>query len=166
MNDSLSELVIKIPHSKLVPEIFTLISDYAQSGLLLPLTKKQISERINSFYTAFLDDNLVACVALRNFGNKLFEVRSLAVHKNYSNRGIGSKIVAHLINDIVSKVDDPEIFALTYQVSFFQKLGFYIVNKDIFPQKIWSDCSNCPKFSHCDETAVLFNNKSSLKKYL
>jgi amino-acid N-acetyltransferase len=166
MNDSLSEVIIKTPATELIPEIFDLIGEYAESGLLLPLTKEQIKERINSFYVAFLDNNLVACVAFRNFGDKLFEIRSLAVNPNYSKRGIGSKIVAYILNDILGKVDHPEIFALTYQVSFFKKLGFDVVDKDIFPQKIWSDCSNCPKFSHCDETAVLFKSKSSIKKYL
>ena len=47
------------------------------------------------------------------------------------------------------------VFALTYRANFFCRLGFRIVSKELFPQKIWSDCSVCPKKDRCDETAVL-----------
>ena len=48
-----------------------------------------------------------------------------------------------------------KIFALTYRDNFFCNLGFRIVEKDMFPEKIWSDCVLCPKQNCCDEIAVL-----------
>ena len=47
------------------------------------------------------------------------------------------------------------VFALTYQEKFFRHLGFRIVDKSLFPEKIWSDCAVCPKKDRCDEIAVL-----------
>jgi len=45
--------------------------------------------------------------------------------------------------------------ALTYAVSFFVRNGFEVVDKEIFPEKVWTDCMNCPKRNACDEIAVM-----------
>ncbi|MNJ66666.1 acetyltransferase [compost metagenome] len=44
--------------------------------------------------------------------------------------------------------------ALTYEVSFFLKNNFTIVEKEIFPEKVWTDCVHCSKQHACDEIAV------------
>ncbi len=48
------------------------------------------------------------------------------------------------------------VFALTYQVEFFTKLGFHEIEKSQLPHKIWADCLKCAKFPDCDETAVSY----------
>ena len=53
----------------------------------------------------------------------------------------------------------PRAFALTYQVAFFEKLGFRQIAKEELPHKIWSHCLNCPKFPDCDEVAVAIEVK-------
>jgi len=40
-------------------------------------------------------------------------------------------------------------------VEFFEKCGFAVTDKKVFPQKIWSDCIKCAKFPECDETAMI-----------
>ena len=35
--------------------------------------------------------------------------------------------------------------ALTYELRFFEKLGFELVAKEALPLKVWSDCVRCPK---------------------
>ena len=52
-------------------------------------------------------------------------------------------------------LDIHRLFALTYQLPFFNALGFSVVEKEVLPQKVWVDCVHCPKFPDCDETAVL-----------
>ena len=49
----------------------------------------------------------------------------------------------------------PRVMALTYEVRFFEKNGFEVVEKDIFPEKVWTDCVHCKKRHACDEIAVL-----------
>ena len=158
MNDTLDKknFTITRPECKDVKSIFQIISQYADAGLLLPMTEKQISERIDSFFIATYNNKVIACVALRDFGDNLYELRSLAVLKEFTGLGIGAKLVNEIINVTINKNfnNNIKLFALTYQVDFFKHLGFQVVNKDIFPQKIWSDCTNCPKFSNCDEVAV------------
>ena len=47
------------------------------------------------------------------------------------------------------------VFAFTYVVEFFQKVGFQVVERGTLPLKAWKDCVRCPKFQECDEVAVL-----------
>lgn len=49
----------------------------------------------------------------------------------------------------------PRVFALTYQESFFESLGFVQVDKAELPQKVWGECMDCPKFPNCDEVAMV-----------
>jgi amino-acid N-acetyltransferase len=54
------------------------------------------------------------------------------------------------------KIGFKKIFALTYKPLFFEKLGFYQIEKEVLPKKIWTDCLKCIKFPDCDELAVMF----------
>ena len=47
------------------------------------------------------------------------------------------------------------VFAFTYVVEFFGKVGFQPVERGMLPLKAWKDCLRCPKFQACDEVAVL-----------
>jgi amino-acid N-acetyltransferase len=47
------------------------------------------------------------------------------------------------------------VFAFTYVVEFFCKVGFEVVERGALPLKAWKDCVRCPKFQACDEVAVL-----------
>ena len=47
------------------------------------------------------------------------------------------------------------VFALTYQVRFFERLGFRVVSMDLLPEKVWRDCVNCPFLDNCNETAMI-----------
>ena len=45
--------------------------------------------------------------------------------------------------------------ALTYEVRFFNKNGYDVVEMNVLPEKVWGACINCHKFRNCDEIAVL-----------
>ena len=102
---------------------------------------------------------VAACGALRDFGNNLNEIRSLAVRRDLAGQGIGSRLVKALLEKAAERtgVGHGHVFALTYRVEFFKRLGFRVIDKYSFPPKIWSDCCVCPKKDHCDETAVVID---------
>ena len=87
------------------------------------------------------------------------EIRSLAVRRDLAGQGIGSRLVRALLAKAEERTGggNGHVFALTYRVAFFQRLGFRIVDKYTCPPKIWSDCCVCPKKDHCDETAVVID---------
>lgn len=141
-----------------VDAIFSLVELYTANGIVLRRSKEDILQHIGNFYVATLQNEPCACCAVRDFGNELLEVRSLVVDPAFQGRGIGKVMLKKIIADLLAQRENWRLFTLTLQVEFFRKLGFKEVNKELFPEKIWSDCSKCPKFNCCDETALLLTS--------
>ena len=138
-----------------VGPICDLLNEYAARQLLLKRTPEDVLEKLKNFRVGEINGEFACCLALRDFGDDLYEVRSLAVCEKYNNRGMGSQLVSGAVEQLRQLGRPVRVFALTYRANFFCRLGFRIVSKELFPQKIWSDCSVCPKKDCCDETAVL-----------
>jgi amino-acid N-acetyltransferase len=113
-----------------------------------------MSENIRDFSVAYDDGQLVGCGALHFYTPTTAEVRSLAVHPEAKQHGVGRAIVESLEREAVEN-DLEAIFAFTYVPGFFAKLGFEEVERGELPLKAWKDCLRCPKFQNCDEIAVL-----------
>jgi amino-acid N-acetyltransferase len=137
------------------PAIAHLVNHYAAKGMMLPKTLLAVYEYVRDFVVA-VDDNgaVLGCGALRVMWHDLAEVRSLAIDENCQRQGVGRRLVLALIDE-ARELGLARVFALTYQRTFFEKLGFAEVTKDIFPQKVWLDCKGCPKQACCDEIAML-----------
>jgi amino-acid N-acetyltransferase len=151
---------VKIIRSALksdIGDIQNLLAIYAAEMLLLPRTCEDIEAHLENFTIVEVDGRFSGCVALRDFGNNLYEVRSIAILPQFVNKRLGSALVNYVIAQLKQKPSF-RLFALTYRSDFFLRLGFKLVNKDMFPEKIWSDCSVCPKKDNCDEEAVLMEN--------
>ena len=86
--------------------------------------------------------------------------RSLAIRSDLRKSGIGRKLVAKAIARLDEELGNYRLFALTLQPGFFERLGFEVVEKELFPEKIWADCSHCPKRDRCDEIAVIYYGKN------
>ncbi|HZG76905.1 MAG TPA: N-acetyltransferase [Paenibacillus sp.] len=134
--------------------LYELIQGYATTGIMLPRTKETLREQIETFVVAELDGRLVGCGALLRLGPDLVEIRSLGLDPAYKGQGIGNKIV-ELLEQQARELGIPKLMALTYAVNFFERNGFTVVNKEIFPEKVWRDCIHCKKQHNCDEIAVL-----------
>ncbi|WP_269079192.1 N-acetyltransferase [Paenibacillus durus] len=137
-----------------VEPLYLMIEEYAQRGIMLPRSRKVLERQIDQFVVAEIDGRVVGCGSLCRLGNDLVEVRSLGLRDECKGQGIGSMIVEELTKE-ARRQKIPKIMALTYAVNFFLKNGFHIVNKEIFPEKVWTDCVNCSKQDACDEIAVL-----------
>ncbi|XEC96792.1 N-acetyltransferase [Paenibacillus tarimensis] len=137
-----------------VDPLYELIQGYAERGIMLPRSHEVLARQIDSFFVAELDHEIVGCGSLCKLGSDLVEIRSLGISESHKGRGIGSKLVDCLLEEAKHR-NLPKVFALTYEVGFFQKNGFVVVDKEIFPEKVWTDCVHCPKQHCCDEIAVL-----------
>ena len=137
-----------------IPPILDLINGYAAKGLMLPRTEFEVSEAIRDFTAVSLDDELLGCGALHFYSPTLGEIRSLAVHQRAKTHGVGRKLVEALVDE-AQEYELEAVFAFTYVVEFFRKVGFHEVERGALPLKAWKDCVRCPKFQACDEIAVL-----------
>lgn len=137
-----------------IHRLLKLINGYAAQGIMLPRTEFEMSENIRDFTLVFSGDELVGCGALHFYTPTSGEVRSLAVDPDAKSRGIG-RIIVEALEREARDCGLHIIFAFTYVTGFFEKLGFEQVERGELPLKAWKDCLRCPKFSCCDETAVV-----------
>ena len=137
-----------------VEQIFHLIDDYAQKGIMLPRSRQALERSIDTFTVAEVEEEIVGIGSLVRLGKDLVEIRSLGIAEAYKGRGIGTLLVDKLLKE-AEKLNIPQVMALTYEVRFFEKNGFHVVDKEIFPEKVWTDCIHCKKQHCCDEIAVL-----------
>ncbi|XID95401.1 N-acetyltransferase [Paenibacillaceae bacterium WGS1546] len=137
-----------------IEALYELIQGYAAKGIMLPRSREALNRNIGTFIVAEDGERLIGCGSLCRLGSDLVEIRSLGIAEGYKGQGIGSRLVDALIEEAKAQ-GIPKVMALTYEAAFFQKNGFRIVEKEIFPEKVWTDCVNCPKQHCCDEIAVV-----------
>jgi amino-acid N-acetyltransferase len=137
-----------------IDTLYDIIQGYAEQGIMLPRSREVLTAQIDTFVVATIDEQLVGCGSLTRLGQDLVEIRSLGVTQGYKGQGIGKAIV-NLLTVEARAQQIPKIMALTYEVAFFEKNGFTVVPKEIFPEKVWRDCIHCKKQHCCDEIAVL-----------
>lgn len=137
-----------------VPAICGLINAYAAQSLLLPRSPEEIASQLPHFRVCLSPSGkLLGCCALQRYSDVLAEIRSLAVVRESHGRGVGSALVRHCLR-AARRQGLRKVFALTYSVEFFGKVGFAVVDKETLPDKIWKDCANCSRRLHCRETAM------------
>ena len=154
----MNHLVIRKARQADIPAIHDLLEIYADRGIVLRRSREDIQRYLKDFFVAELDGKLLGCSAIRDFGNNLLEIRSLVVAPETQGQGVGRAIIDAVVGDVRSKRRAWRIFTLTGQPGFFVKLGFRTVSRDMFPEKIWSDCRKCPKSDCCDEVALMLTN--------
>ncbi len=137
-----------------VEALYELIQAYAAQGIMLPRSREALLRHIDSFVVAEEAGKLIGCGSLFRLGTDLVEIRSLGMADGYKGKGLGTMIVNALIEE-ARTLQVPKIMALTYAVDFFVKNGFSVVEKEIFPEKVWTDCVHCSKQHACDEIAVV-----------
>lgn len=137
-----------------IPPILELINGYAARGIMLPRTEFEMSENIRDFTVVRLGEELLGCGALHFYSPTIGEIRSLAVYEHAKTHGVGRRLVEALAAE-AAEFELDAVFAFTYVVEFFEKVGFHVVERGVLPLKAWKDCLRCPKFQACDEIAVL-----------
>lgn len=145
------------------PDIAKLINFYAKDGIMLPKPLSRIYETIRDFSVIEFENNLIGCGALHIYWENLAEVRSLVVSSDHQSTGLGKKLLVKLLKEALN-YEISVVFALSFKPEFFKKLGFYEVDKESLPHKIWKDCFDCPHFPNCGETALKINLNGSINE--
>jgi amino-acid N-acetyltransferase len=146
--------VIRKARIKDVSQIQKLINLYAARDEMLPRSLNEIYENLRDYFVFELEGRVIGCGALHIDWEDLAEIKSVAVHPDNQQRGIGRAIVEKCIEE-AKELGLKRVFALTYKPQFFARLGFSDVDKNDLPHKVWSECINCPKFPDCEESAVI-----------
>lgn len=152
--ETLPEPPIRPARLEDVGGIHRLLKHYSDRDILLPRPESDIYHSLREFKVVEWNGKIIACCALQIFTRTLGEIRSLAVAPEHAGLGFGRRLVG-VIEQEARQIGLSKLMALTYEVRFFSKAGFEIVEMNVLPEKVWGACINCHKFRNCDEIAVL-----------
>jgi amino-acid N-acetyltransferase len=132
-----------------------LIAPEVESGIILPRSDDECATNIRSYLLAYHDDKLVGFCALHIHTSSLAEIRSLIVKESIRGNKVGENLVKYSLKE-AKDLKLKQVLCLTYQQSFFEKLGFLEIPKESLPEhKIWADCIKCKHFPICNEVSLI-----------
>ena len=151
--------MIELSKAKLqdIPSMQSLVSEDVKSGVILNRTEDEIATNIRSYVLAKDGNRLVGYTALHIHSQRVAEIRSLIVDKEYRGQNIGQDMVQFTIDEAKSLNVQEDVLVLTYLPEFFKKLDFVEIDKELIPEhKIWLDCIKCMHFPVCNEIALIY----------
>jgi len=126
---------IRAFHSSDLPDILRLMEPLMQKGILIRRKAEQIQEKRNDYSVLEIDGSIRACGALHNWGESQSEIAAVATDPNYTDLGLGRKIVGYLIEK-ARKSGMRRVFVLTTQSQdWFESLGFKEAPLDSLPEQ-------------------------------
>ena len=131
-----------------------LVNYWAERGRMLHRSLESVYLDIRDFLVWRERGQALGCVAIAINWKDLAEIRSLAVAPEAQGRGIGVGLMRAALEQ-ARALGLKRLFALTYEQSFFTRLGFKLVDKDTLPTKVWRDCLHCPRADNCEEAALV-----------
>ena len=152
-------VTVRRARSEDVPRIFENIGHWAAEGRMLVRPMQNIFENLRDFFVAELDQGdgpvFAGNGAMHILWGDIAEVRGLAVAPGVQARGVGRRIV-EACEEEARRVGIPVLFAWTYEVGFFERCGFQLIDKtrDLHP-RVWSECLRCPFYVGCNENGVV-----------
>lgn len=119
-----------------------MVDNYTLDGRLLAKAWVNLYEDVQEFLVAENDGEVIGCGALHVMWEDLAEVRTLAVDPDHLRSGVGSAILAALIEQARS-LGVRRVFCLTFETTFFGRHGFAEiegapVDHDVFEQLLQS----------------------------
>jgi amino-acid N-acetyltransferase len=127
-----------------IRSIARLIEPLVESRVLLGKDLVVLYEAVQEFSVA--EDpsgQILGCGALHVFWENLGEVRTLAVSPDHLNQGIGTALVEELETQ-AKELGLTRLFCLTFEVDFFQKMGFRLQNDEIVGPEVYVELVRSP----------------------
>jgi len=141
---------IRALHSRDLPDILRLMEPLMQKGVLIRRNLEQIQEKKNDYSVLEIDGSIRACGALHDWGESQGEIAAVATDPNYTDLGLGRKIVGYLI-ERARKSGMRRAFVLTTQSQdWFESLGFKEAAVDSLPvqkRRVYDQSRNSKVFA-------------------
>ena len=122
-------------HSRDITDILRLMEPLMQKGILVRRNPEQIQEKKDDYIVLEIDGSIRACGALHDWGESQGEIAAVATEPQYSDLGLGGKIVGFFIEK-AKKKQMKRVFVLTTQTQdWFEGLGFKETAVDTLPKQ-------------------------------
>ena len=126
---------IRAFHSRDLPDILRLMEPLMQNGILVRRNAEQIQEKKDDYIVLEIDGSIRACGALHDWGEAQGEIAAVATDPQYSDLGLGRRIVGFLV-ERGRKSQMRRVFALTTQSQdWFESLGFEEAPVETLPEQ-------------------------------
>jgi len=135
-------------------KLHALIAANLEEGRLLPRELGDLTAHAERFVVAMRGRKVVGCADLVPLSPHVAEVRSLAVDADARGGGIGGVLVEEL-RQRARREGFEKLCAFTHKPGYFSQMGFSIVPHLWLPEKIFTDCVQCPMFRRCGQYAML-----------
>ena len=138
-----------------VAGIATLVASWAEESILLPRTTADVARAVDDTIVAVdARGRVVACAALREYAPSLAELVSVAVARDAHGRGLGRLVVAEVERLAVARGHE-RLFAHTVNAPFFEAIGYDVVERSRYPEKVGRSHTACVERNLVGEPAVL-----------
>ena len=140
--------------------------DY-KHGHMLARSLNELYEHIRD-YTVLVDeeDRILGCCALESQWDGLAELKAMAIDDSVQGAGWGTRMVHRVLSECEELGIDC-VYLLTNKMEFFTRLDFVPINMRELPQRVWSECTNCPKFMvACDEVAMTYQGQKPRQTFI
>jgi N-acetylglutamate synthase-like GNAT family acetyltransferase len=134
--------------------VYDLVDAHVVEGRLLPRRREEIVHNVGRFVVSIGERGVLGCADLAPLGLRVAEIRSLAVRADARGHGIGRRLVDELVRR-ASRAGIERVCAFTHAPGIFARAGFSIVPHTWVPEKIATDCHQCPRFRGCGQYAVM-----------
>lgn len=122
-----------------VRAIRRLVDRYAEQRILLSKEMVTLYEDVQEFWVAEEPaGSIIGCGALHVMWEDLAEVRTLATHPDRLGGGIGHARLTTLL-DVARDLGISRVFCLTFEVEFFKRHGFEVVQGSIVPPDVYAE---------------------------
>ncbi len=88
--------------------------------------------------------------------DRCFEVISFSVRREDQGKGIGTRLLRHMLG-LLAKMSPDRVIVLTFYPEYFQRFGFKQTSKEKLYQKIYVGCLHCTRHKSpltCPEVAM------------
>jgi amino-acid N-acetyltransferase len=115
--------------------VLRLMEPLIEEGILIKRTEDELMERQGDFVVYSIDDAVLACAALHDYGEGQGEIAAIATNPMYSHLSMGRKVLSYLIEKAAG-AGMTRVFALTTRtVDWFEQLGFVEAPLESLPAK-------------------------------
>ncbi len=150
----MTDLVIRTAVPEDAPALHALIGAHQQEGHLLPREVTELRRRAPRFVVAEAGGRLLACAELARLSGRVAEIRSLVVARDARRVGLGARIVGELRERALAAGFE-SLCAFTHDARLFVRHDFSLVPHLWLPEKIATDCVDCPLFGTCGQQAMV-----------
>ena len=150
----MTDLIIRPARVEDAEAIFALVSSHLDEGHLLPRELSELRLHASRFIVCDVAGRISACAELAPLSPKVAEVRSLVVSRSLRGAGLARRLVSQLRASARTMGFDT-LTAFAHDARFFVRQGFSIVPHVWVPEKILTDCVDCPLFRKCQQFAVV-----------